>query len=200
MKLYYAPGSVALAPHIALAESGLAYTTEHIDHREKLCADGSSYLAVNPKGYVPALLLDDGSILTESIAILLYIADQAPAAALAGGTERYRVAEWLTFAATELHQRFMRFPQPGLSDAMAAATDEQLRQRFGHAARQLSLHDYLVGGKLTIADIFLYVAARWLRYRQIEVAAWPSLAAFMGRMEQRPGFRTALSQQGISCD
>jgi len=197
MKLFCAPDSIALAPHIALAESGSNYTFDLIDHHEKVCADGSSYLAVNPKGYVPALQLDDGSILTESIATLQYIADYSPNPALGGGNDRYKVAEWLTFVATELHQRFMRFPQPGISEEMAEETVRQLRERFGFAAARLSSSGYLVGHTLTVADIFLYVASRWLGYKEIDIADWPVLQAFYLRMAERPSVKRALAEEGL---
>jgi len=200
MKLFYAPDSIALAPHIALEESELHYSIERIDHDEKICADGTSYLTINPRGYVPALALDDGTVLLETVAILLYIAEHTAASGLGGrsGRDRYNVLEWMSFVATEIHQRFMRFPQPGLSTELADATTLQLRRRLDDAARRLSVAKYLVGDDLTVADILLYTSLRWCRYRDIEIGDWQPLAAFMVRMNGRHAVRRALNAQGLN--
>jgi glutathione S-transferase len=197
MKLFYAPDSIAVAAHIALEESGLDFSIERIDHHAKVCADGSSYLAINPRGYVPALALDDGTILVETIAILLYIADLAPESRLGGGAgiNRYRVLEWMSFVVTEIHQRFMRFPQPGLSAELAEATTLQLRSRFDNAACGLSASHFLVGSNLTIADILLFTSLRWCHYRSIDIGEWKSLAAFVARMNRLPAVARALDAE-----
>src|SRR3546814_10584789 len=135
LKLYSAPESIAMATHIALAESGLSYEVELIDHLARRHFDGRPFTDVNAKGYIPALVLEDGSILTETIATLIYVADHAPDSRLGGADERYRVLEWLSFLTTEIHQRLMRFQQPGCSSEMAAATRGQLIERVGFAAR-----------------------------------------------------------------
>jgi glutathione S-transferase len=194
VKLHYKPYSIALAPHIALEESGLPYTADRVDHINKLCADGRSYLTLNPKGYVPALELDDGTVLTESIASLFCIADQAPKSGLGGqGSNRYLVVDWISFVATEIHQRFMRYPQLNITGEQEQVTLNGVRERFGHAGKRLEGRSFLVGDTLTVADIFLFVAARWLAFRNIDVKAWPALAAFMDRLNTRPAFEKVLA-------
>jgi len=194
VKLHYKPYSIALAPHIALEESGLPYTADRIDHVKKLCADGRSYLSLNPKGYVPALELDDGTVLTESIASLFCIADSAPKSGLGGqGSERYLVVDWISFVATEIHQRFMRYPQLNITGEQEQATLNGLRDRFAHASKRLEGRNFLVGDTLTVADIFLFVAASWLAFRNIDVKKWPALGDFMDRMNARPAVKKILA-------
>ena len=197
MKLYGAADSIALAPHIALVESGMAYDFDLVDHHAHVCEDGGSYFDINPSGYVPAMRLDDGSILTESIAVIWYIAESASDRMLIGGDARYRTLQWLCFASTELHQRFMRFAQPGLSEELANATKDQLRERFSHASKALDETGWLVGDALSVADIFLYVCSRWLQYIDIDANQWPQIASLRTAMETRPSVRRALAEQGI---
>lgn len=197
MKLYGAPESIALATHIALAESGVPYEFERVDIHNHTYADGRSYLAENPKRYVPFMVLDDGTMLTESIATLLYVADHECNQQLSRGGDRYRVIEWLTFVATEIHQRLMRTGTPGLSEEMQRVTMQQIRERFGNADARLVDRDVLVGDAVTVADILLYNACRWLQYIDIDIRQWPRLAAFYDRMGNRPGVRRALSEEGL---
>jgi glutathione S-transferase len=200
MKLYYAPDSIALASHIALAESGLDYGLVRVDHHAHLNEDGSSYLAVNPNGYVPALELGDGEILTETLSILQYIADLAPDSGLCppiGSSARYRVLAWASFVATELHQKFMRFTQPNLTAAQRLAIIDLLKQRTAHAEAQLSRSQFLAGDRLTIADIFLFVATGWFKYHEVPTALWPHLDRYRSIIGERPAVRRALREEGL---
>ena len=201
MKLYCAKDSIALASHIALAESGANYEYDVIDHHAHICSDGTSYLSINPNGYVPALRLDNGQILTETIAVLVYIAENAPDRSrhdLLRADKRYEILQWTAFAATELHQRFMRFPQPGASKELIDATKKQLCNRYAYASANLEGKKFLTGGSLSIADVLLYTTARWLRLVDIDVKAWPALSAFMTMMEVRPALQRAFKEQGIA--
>ncbi|WP_028079148.1 glutathione S-transferase N-terminal domain-containing protein [Solimonas soli] len=200
MKLYYAADSCALAAHIALEEAGLPHTLARIDHATKLTADGDSLLSVNPKGCVPALVLDDGQVLTESAAILQYIADLAPAARLAppaGSFGRYRLAEWLNFVSSELHQVFMRFTIADAPPAVLAGTVQKLSNRYAYAAKVLGAQPYLLGDDYSVADTFLYVTTRWCKSVGIDIAQWPSLARHAAAIAARPGVVRALAAEGL---
>jgi glutathione S-transferase len=197
MKLYGAPESIALATHIALVESGMSYEFELVDIRNHTYSGGRSYLQENPKRYVPFMVLDDGTVLTESIATLLYVSEHELNRSLSRGDDRYRVIEWLTFVATEIHQRLMRTGMPGLSEEMKNATMAQMRERFGNAAARLADRNVLVGDNVTVADILLYNACRWLQYIDIDIRQWPQLADFYNRMADRPAVRKALAEEGI---
>lgn len=198
--LFYAPNSIALAPHIALSESGLAYKLDPIDHYgDKTTSDGRSYFELSPLGYVPALETSDGDVLTESSAVLQYIADLAPTDALcpaALGFERYRVLQWVHFVATELHQKIMRGTIPGATEEYHAANLEQLKTRLEHLDRALDGRDFLVGDTFTIGDIFTFVAVRWWMGK-VDMADYPHLARFMAATARRPGVVRALAEEGI---
>ncbi|MDB5985138.1 MAG: Glutathione S-transferase domain [Nevskia sp.] len=201
MKLYYAPDSCALAAHIALVEAGLPHTLARIDHATKKTDDGVDFFSVNPKGCVPALELDDGQVLTESAAILQYIADRAPAAGLApaaGNIDRYRLAEWLNFVSSELHQVFMRFTIPDAPPALFAHTQQKLVTRYAYAAKVLESRPYLLGANYSVADSFLYVTTRWCKSVGIDIAQWPSLEAFHKAVAARPGVVRALAAEGLA--
>lgn len=201
MQLYYAPDSIALAAHIALSESGIDYSLVRVDHHEHLNEDGTSYLAVNPNGYVPALRLADGEILTETLSILQYIADTAPDSGLCpevGSRARYRVLAWTSFVATELHQKFMRFTQPDLTATQRGAIMDLLRQRTAHADARLAQSPWLEGDRPTIADIFLFVATGWFRYHDVPTTAWPHLHRYRAMIADRPAVRRALAEEGLA--
>jgi glutathione S-transferase len=201
MMLYYAPDSCALAAHIALLEAGLPHTLSRVDLHKKLTESGADYLRVNPKGCVPALRLDDGSVMTESAAILQYIADLAPAASLApvaGSTERYRLAEWLNFVSSELHQLYMRFTIPDAPPALFAHTQQRLIARYSYVAHELESRTYLLHGGYSVADTFLYVTTRWCKAVGIDTAQWPRLEAFRSTIQARSGVGRALAAEGIA--
>jgi glutathione S-transferase len=200
MQLYYAPDSIALASHIALAESGLDYSLVKVDHHIHVTEDGQSYFEINPNGYVPALKLPNGEIMTESVAILLYIADQAPERGLcppAGDPARYRVLSWASFVATEIHQKFMRFTQPGLTPEQTTAILDLLTQRVVYADRRLDRGPWLDGDRPTIADIFLFVATGWFKYHQVPLSTWRNIERFRTAMGERPAVRKALAEEGL---
>jgi glutathione S-transferase len=194
MKLYLAPGACSLADHIALHEAGLEFDRIRVDLRTKRTEDGGDFNAVNPKGYVPALVLDDGQLLTENVAILAWVADRAPKLAPGGELERIRLIEMLAFIATELHKPFVRafFPT---SDAEKAAARQMIAKRFDFIAGRLE-GAYLFGSEYSVADPYLYVMLRWAR--GLEFAVPEPLPAYASRMDARPAVQLALQHEGLA--
>ena len=198
MKLYFSPGACSLAPHIVLQEAGLPAEIERVDLRSKKTATGADYMAINPKGYVPALQLDDGELLTEVTTILQYLADLAPQSKLApafGTIERYRLLEWLNFIATEVHKGFAPTFNPKQSDDAKKLAVEGLRRRFDYLQAQLKGHDYLMGKTFTVADGYLFTTLRWTKYVGIDLEHWPVLAAYVARIGARPSVLAAVAAE-----
>jgi glutathione S-transferase len=193
MKLYLAPGACSLADHIALHEAGLEFDRIRVDLRAKRTEDGGDFNEVNPKGYVPALVLDDGQLLTENVAILSWVAERAPKLAPGGDMGRIRLIEMLAFIATELHKPFIRHFFP-TSDAEKKAAEDAIRRRFAFLAARLE-GDYLFGREASVADAYLYVMLRWARAQGVEIPE--PLPAFVRRMEARPAVRQALEHEGL---
>lgn len=155
MKLYFAPGACSLSPHIALREAGLPFTAVKVNVTTKEMEGGGDYRTVNPKGYVPALGLDDGGVLTEGPAIVQYIADRAPASKLApanGTIERYRLQEWLNFITSELHKQFSPLFDASYPEELKARQRERIGGRLEWVAQQLGNQPYLMGETFTVAD------------------------------------------------
>ncbi|UCV20608.1 glutathione transferase GstA [Ferribacterium limneticum] len=200
MKLYYATGACSLSPHIVLNELGLPYELVRVELSTHLTADGRDYTAINPKGYVPALELDDGQLLTEGPAIVQYLADQKPSAGLlppAGTLERARVQEWLTFIGTELHKNFSPLFNPNASAEGKAAALSNIERRFGFVEKALAGRDYLTGANFCVADAYLFTVVNWTKFVKIDLAPWPTLAAFHQRVMARPAVQTALREEGL---
>jgi glutathione S-transferase len=200
MKLYYSPGACSLAPHIVAREAGLSLDLEKIDLANRTTASGRSYLEVNPKGYVPALQVEDGTVMTEVSALIQYLADQAPQAGLipaAGTPERYKVLEWIGFIATEIHKGFGPLWNPTTPDAVKQATKERLFQRFAYVDQQLDGRSNLTGERLTVADAYLFVVVNWTNFHGLSLGDYPNLAAFMERVAARPKVQDALQAEGL---
>lgn len=206
MKLYFSPGACSLAPHIALIAAGLQHETEKVDLRTKKYS-GGDFREVNPNGYVPALQLDNGEILTEVQVLLRFIADQKPESNLApksGQWERYRLEEWMNFVSTEVHKRFsvlftadrMVQNEEG-KEQLRASIKEQLGMRFSTIAGQLEKHPYLLGDHFTVADAYLYTVLRWSKMMGIEMSNWAPLENYMNRVAELPFVQKALSVEGI---
>ena len=197
MKLYYSPGACSLHPQIALREAGIPFELVRVDLRShKIAADGSDYYAVNPKGYIPALRLDDGSLLTEGAVIDQYVADLKPEKKLlptAGTMDRVRVQEWLHFIATEVHKAFS--PLFGSDEALKTAARTRVSGRFDLIEKALKDRPYLTGDTFTVADAYLFNMLRWTAFTGIDLAKWPALQAFSARVEQRPAVREALDAE-----
>ncbi|HYQ99552.1 MAG TPA: glutathione transferase GstA [Casimicrobiaceae bacterium] len=199
MKLYYSPGACSLAPHIALAELGLPYTTKRVDLKTHTLADGSDYYAINPKGYVPVLELDDGTRLTEAAVILQYIADRRPGtlAPAYGGMDRYRLMEWLNFIATEIHKQFGPLWHPTTPDATKDAQRATLAKRFEYVAKTLAAQPYLTGDAFTIADAYLFTMLNWAPMLKVDLAPWPALVEYAKRVAARPKVHATLAAEGL---
>ena len=194
MKLYFMPGACSLAPHIALREAGLSFDLEQVE-RSKKTKSGDDYLAINAKGSVPALRLDDGQVLTESGVIQQYIADKAPAKKLApaaGTTERYRLQEWLNFVSSEIHAGSAPLFQTALPEAAKAHFRERLFKRFDYLDGILAESTYLMGEQFSVADAYLFTVLGWCRFFAIDLGRWPSLAAYAARIGERPAVQAAL--------
>ena len=199
MKLYYAPAACSLAAHIALCELDLPHELVRVDLGAHKLPDGSDYRAVNPKGYVPTLELDDGTRLTEASVVLQYIADRKPGtlAPAFGSMERYRVMEWLNFISSELHKGFGPLWQPDLAEEHRVAVIKRLGTRFEYVAPFLEQQRYLTGDTFTIADAYLFVVLNWSDHLKVDLARWPSLRQFIDRVAARPKVQQALREEHL---
>ncbi|HQE38820.1 MAG TPA: glutathione transferase GstA [Zoogloea sp.] len=200
MKLYYSPGACSLSPHIVLCEAGLDFTIEKVNLRTKETESGRDFSAINPKGYVPALELDGGEVLTEGPAIVQYVADLVPEKKLvppAGTLARTRVQEWLNFIGTELHKNFTPLFNPASTDDIRNAAQANIARRLPIAATALDAHPYLIGDSFSVADAYLFTVLSWTGFVKVDITPWPSLAAFVERMKARPGVQAALAAEGL---
>jgi glutathione S-transferase len=200
MKLYYAPGACSLAPHIVLREAGIAFSLEQVDLATRRTAGGADFLAVSPNGYVPALEIEPGFVLTEGPAITQLIADKAPGAQLApanGTPERYQLQSWLNFITAEIHKGFSPLFKPAMLDEAKALFLAQLGQRFDVVERHLTQNDYLMGERFTIADAYLFVTTNWAGYLNISLERWPAINAFRARVASRPAVQAAMAAEGL---
>lgn len=200
MKLYYTPGACSLAPHIVLCESGLPYTLERVDLRNKTIADGRDFLAINPLGYVPVLELNNGEMLTEVTAILFYLADRVPNLGLvppAGEVARYRLLAWLNFIGSELHKNFSPLFGKDTPAEYKAQVSARLATRFAHVDGVLAYSPYLADGVFTIADAYLFVVSNWAAIVGFDLAPYPHLLAFRERVAARPSVQRAMQEEGL---
>ena len=200
MKLYFSPGACSLSPHIALREAGMKFDLEKVDLKAKKTESGEDYTAVNPKGYVPALKLDDGGVLTEAGVIVQYVADKKPEAKLApasGTPERYRLQEWLNFISTEVHKGTSPLFNPATPDAYKQMATEKLGQRYDYIAKKLAKSPYLMGEAFTIADGYMFTILNWANFVNIDLGKWPALQAYQARVAARPAVQAALKAEGL---
>ena len=200
MKLYFSPGACSLSPHIILQEAGLPFTTEKVNIRTKLTASGADFNAINRKGYVPALELDNGTILTEGPAIVQYIADQAPEKQLTparGSAEHYQMLEWLNFIGTEIHKNYSPLFNTAASDDAKAGARAMLARRFTFVAGHLDGRDYLVGERFSVADAYLFTVANWAAVVQLDLSPFPALQAYQARIAARPAVQQAMRDEGL---
>ena len=204
MKLFYSPGACSLSPHIALREAGLAFELVQASTKTKQLADGSDYLAINPKGQVPALLLDDGELLTEGPVIVQYIADQVPGSGLlpafvpgASNLARYRVLEWLNYITAELHKSFGPLFNPAFPEEGKVFNKAALLNRLAWVDSQLAGKSYLTGEQFSVADGYLFVVTNWTKFVGMDISGLANLGAFMGRVAARPAVLAALQAEGL---
>ena len=200
MKLYYSPGACSLSPHIVAREAGVPFELVKVDLRAHKTEQGTDYMTVNPKGYVPALGLDDGSVLTEGPAIVQYLADQKPASKLApaaGTIDRYRLQEWLGFIGTELHKNFGPLFNPATPDAVKQTAKANIEKRLGYVNDQLAKRQFLLGDTFTAADAYAFTIINWTNFVGMDLKAYPNVAAYMGRIAGRPKVQEALKAEGL---
>ncbi|HXQ49752.1 MAG TPA: glutathione transferase GstA [Stellaceae bacterium] len=200
MKFYFAPGACSLAPHIALREADLAFDLEQVDLRAKQTKSGADYRAINPKGSVPALAIDDGPVLTEAAVILQWIADRKPPAKLApaaGTMERYRLQEWLNWVATEMHKGISPFFNPKASDEWKQLLRDRLAMQFDFLVKRMGGKPYLMGDGYTVADSYLFAILRWTKLHAIELGKGPELPAYMERVGARAASQVAMKAEGL---
>jgi glutathione S-transferase len=197
MKLYYAPGACSLSPHIVACEAGIPLDLEKVDLSAKKTASGEAYRQVNPKGYVPALRLDDGSVLTEGPAIVQYLADRKPAAGLAphaGTIERYRLQEWLGFLNSEIHKAWGALFNP---KADRGPVIEKLNQRLQLLNGELDKRPYLLPGGFSVADAYLFTLLNWAGFTHVDLSPYPALVKYAERIQVRPKVQEALRAEGL---
>ena len=201
MKLYYTPGACSHAPHILLREAGLDFTIEKVDLATKKTETGADFKQVNPHGYVPALQLKDGTVLTEVAVISQYIADRAPAKKLApanGTPERYTLQSWLNFISAEVHKQLGPMFNPATPDAYKTILKEKLATRFDSLNAHLSKQPFILGETFTAADAYLYTVLNWTKFFAIDLAKWPAIKSFMDRVAARPAAQEAAKAEGLA--
>jgi glutathione S-transferase len=200
MKLYYSPGACSLSPHIALLEAGLPYDLVKVDLKAKKLENGDDYLAINPKGQVPALGLDSGALVTEGPVIVQYIADQAAAKNLApahGSDERRQLQEYLGFINGELHKNFSPLFQPVFDDEVKGFFKTRLMGKFKYLDGQLAGKDYLLGKDFSVADGYLFVMLKWADRMSIDLSEFKNLTTYKDRVAARPQVQAALEKEGL---
>jgi len=195
MKLFYVPGTCSLSPHIVLREMGAEFALDKVDRHTKVAASGVNYNQLNPKSYVPGLQLDDGTLLTEGAAIVMYLADQnggEKVAPKAGTKERYKMQEWLVFISSELHKNFgalfRKSPDP--------VPRETLLKRLDFVAGTLSKQPFLLGQQFSVADAYLFAVLRWSP--RVEIQLPQPLQEFVQRVKARPAVAKALEVEGLT--
>ncbi len=200
MKLYYSPGACSLSAHIALEEAGLDYEAIAAPTKTHKLADGTDYYTINPLGYVPLLVFNDGPKLREGPAIVQYIADQVPAKNLApanGTMARYKLQEWLTFIGTELHKNFGPLFTPGTTDDVKTATKDRIAGRLKWVEGELAGKHYLMGETYTVADGYLFTVTNWAAHVGLDLSPYANLLAYRARIAVRPAVVAAMKAEGL---
>jgi glutathione S-transferase len=200
MKLYYSPGACSLAPHIVSREAGLPVELIKVDLGARKTEKGEDYLAINSKGYVPAVRLDDGQVMTEVATLLQYLADQKPQSNLIpafGTTERYRAMEWLNFIGSEIHKGFGPLWDPKISADAKTAIKGKLASRLKWLDRELEGRDYLAGKQFSVADAYAFTVLNWASMLDVDLKPYPNIRAFMERIAARPKVKEAMRAEGL---
>jgi glutathione S-transferase len=200
MQLYYSPAACSLASHITLREAGIPFDLKRADVRTKKLEDGSDYLAINPKGAVPALKLDDGKVLTEGVAIMQYLADQKPDSGLApknGSFERYQLQEWLNYLTSEVHKSFSPLWNPANDQAVKQYALDNLAKKFQYLDKHLAGRKYLTGDAFTIADAYAFVLLNWATPLNVDLSKYPAIKEFQARVASRPKVKEAMEAEGL---
>lgn len=201
MKLYYIPSACSLSPHIVANELGLSIELVKVDPKTRLTEHGEDFLAINSKGYVPTLQLDDGTVLTEGPAVVQFLADLKPDAQLApanGSTARYRAQEMLGYINSELHQSYMPLFDPATSDDVRTGRMAHLKKRYALLDAALGRTPYLLGEKFSIADAYLFVVTRWAEFVKLDLSKLTNLRAFQARVAARPSVEAAMKREQLA--
>jgi glutathione S-transferase len=200
MKLYYSPGACSIVPHIVLREAAYAFDLEKVDIPSKKTASGEDYWKINPKGYVPALKLDNGEVLTEVGVIIQYLADKKPDTGLApklGTMERYRLMEAVNFAASEIHKQIGALFNPKLTPQMKEVQLGVIERRLSALEKALEGRSYVMGEKYSVADAYLFGVLNWTYFHKIDLGKWPSIVAFMARIRVRAAVQETMKAEGL---
>ncbi|WGK59156.1 MULTISPECIES: glutathione transferase GstA [Pantoea] len=200
MKLYCKPGACSLSPHIVALECGLDFTQVNVDLQKKVTEQGEDYWQINPKGQVPALQFDDGSILTEGVAIVQYLADLKPDRHLlapTGSLTRYHTLEWLSFVSSELHKSFSPLFRPDTPEEYKTIARAQLEKKYQQVNEALQDKQWLLGLRFTVADVYLFVVTRWAKAIKLDLAGLDALDAWFNRVAERPAVQAALKAEGL---
>lgn len=200
MKLYYFPGACSLASHIVLCELGLPFELERVNLAKKVTESGEDFFAINPKGFVPALQLDNEQVLTEGPVILQYLADQMPDKSivpLAGSMARYRVMEWLNYIASDLQKGFAPLFNPETSDAIRITVHANLVTHFKYINSQLEKTEHIAGDRFTVADALLFTVLNWAQYVELDLGRWPVLLTYMARIAAMPSVKQAMLAENL---
>jgi glutathione S-transferase len=197
MKLYYSAGACSLSPHIVLRELGNKFELEAVDLGTKKTKSGKDFTMINPKGYVPALELDNGEVLTEGPAIVQYLADKANSEILpkAGTMERYRAVEMLNYITAELHKSMGSLFDKSITPEAKKATIEKISKRVDHLDTILGKHPYVLGDKFSVADAYAFTVLGWGKWVGVDISKWKNVSEFMKRMEARPAVQAALQAE-----
>ena len=201
MKLFCKPGACSLAPHIILRETGIDFTLVTVDLQSKKTEQGEDFLQINPKGQVPALLLDEGSLLTEGVAIVQYLADlksDRQLLAPCGSLNRYHTLEWLSYISSELHKSFTPLFRPGTPEDYKVLAREQLEKKFIYVNDELKDKQWLMGLRFTIADAYLFTVTRWAHALQLNLTGLDALQSWFDRVAERPSVVAALQAEGLA--
>jgi glutathione S-transferase len=198
MKLYHTPGVSSLAAHIVAKEARIPLDLVKVDLKAHRTEQDTDYLAINPRGYVPALQLDNGEVITEGIVILQFLADQAPLSGLMPNDtmERYRAQQWLTFVATELHKQFF-YARAELPEEVTKLARGKINRRLAELNTRLGQVPHVAGDRFTVADAYLFTVLSWTPRFGIELNEYPNLREFMVRVLERSAVREALKQEGL---
>ena len=199
MKLYFFPGSCSQLPLIIAHEVAVPVQPVAVDLAKKTAADGRNFLEINPNGYVPALVLDNGQVLTEAQVIAQYLASLKPGNTLmpaSGSFEHFKMLELLNFLTSEVHKPMGSFFNPSLHPEARAQTEQLLGRRLTHVANRLGSNDYLTGSSFTVADAYLFVVLNWANWVKFDLSPWPALQAFQQRVAARPAVKAAQADEG----
>jgi len=201
LKLFYSPAACSLSPHIALREAGTRFTLEKVDLQTKKTEVNGDFLSVNPKGYVPALQLESGEVMTEGPAIVQYIAETFPKSQLAPAArtpDHYKLLEWLQFISFELQKNLSSLFNPALTPELKESVQALLVKRLNWVATQLEVRTYLVGDRFSVADGYLFTILNWSNFVGFDLSRWETIQEYMARIGSRPSVIAALEAEGLA--